>query len=614
MSRSFLFHLAAAVVLLASAPVRAEPAHAIAMHGEVKYPAGFTHFPYVDPAAPKGGRLTLGRLGSFDSTNPLIVKGETAEGVREFVIESLMVRGLDEPFTLYGLLAETVDVPADRSSITFRINPNARFSDGAPVTANDVIFSWDLLRQKGRPNHRTYYNKIEKAERLSDLEVRLVFKPADAEDGGTALTYDREMPLIMGLMPVLPKHKVTAESFDRSSLEVPIGSGPYKVGTLDPGRSITFTRNPDYWGRDLPVNRGRYNFDEVRYDYYRENSAMFEAFKLGAVDLRGEDDPARWAEAYRIAAVDEGRLLRTEIETGLPAGMNALAFNTRRDVFRDPKVRQALILLFNFEWANQTLFNNLYKRTQSFFERSDLAATGADPARSADPRELALLAPFPDAVKATVRDGTFRFPVGDPTGHNRENARKAFALLTEAGYALQDGVLKRTNGGVALAFEILAANTVQERLLAGFVSDLKRVGISAGVRVVDSAQYQSRLTEYDFDMIAASWGASLSPGNEQLFRWSSKSADIPGTFNYPGVKSPAADAMIAAMLGAVSREDFTSAVRALDRVLISGDYVIPLFHGPRQWIAHWSRLKHPQTQPLFGFNLESWWIEEQKAP
>jgi peptide/nickel transport system substrate-binding protein len=615
MSRYLVCLLTAAGVIFAAQNPSAEAAHAIAMHGEAKYAAGFAHFPYVNPEAPKGGRVTLGRLGSFDSTNPLIVKGEPSEGIREFVIESLMTRGLDEPFTLYGLLAESVEVAPDRSTITFNINPLARFSDGNPVTADDVLFSLDLLRRKGRPNHRTYYSKVEKAERLSDLSVRLTFAPSElAQSAASGPAFDREMPLIMGLMPVLPKHRVDPEAFDRSTLEAPIGSGPYTVGGIDPGRSITFKRNPDYWGRDLPVNRGRYNFEEVRYDYYRENSAMFEAFKLGNIDLRGEDDPARWAQAYKIPAVDEGRIVRAEIATGLPAGMNALTFNTRREVFRDPKVRQAVILLFNFEWANQTLFNNLYKRTQSFFERSELAALGAKPVRPADERERALLAPFPESVKPSVLDGTYRFPVGDPNGHNRDHARKAYALLTEAGFVLQDGILRNKHDGSELKFEILAANTVQERLLTGFVSDMKRMGITANVRVVDSAQYQSRLTAYDFDMIATSWASSLSPGNEQLFRWSSKAAETPGTFNYPGVKSPAADALISAMLSAETREDFTSAVRALDRVLISGDYVIPLFYGPKQWIAHWRRLKHPEAQPLFGFNLESWWIEEEKGP
>lgn len=611
MSRLLTAIVALTAWVLAS-PLRAEPLHGIAMHGAPALAAGFPHLPYANPAAPKGGRITLGVTGSFDSLNPLIVRGEAVQGIREFVVESLLARSLDEPFTLYPLLARSIDVPTDRSSITFHIDPAARFHDGKPVTAQDVIFSMELLREKGRPNHRTYYKKIAAAEVLSAESVRFTFKPSESLPGVPAPevpSYDREMPLILGLMPVLPEHATNRETFDKTSLEPLVGSGPYRVLKVDTGRSIIYKRDENYWGRDLPVNRGRFNFGEIRYDYFREASTQFEAFKIGQIDLRGEDDPARWAEQYRIAAVTENRIVKTEFPSALPTGMTALVFNVRRPVFADQKVRQALIRLFNFEWTNRSLFHNLYKRTQSYFQRSMLAAIGASEARPASEREKELLAAFPGAVRPDILDGSYLFPVSDGTGHNRENARLAFELLKSAGYSLVDGKLMHPERG-QLSFEILGSSAAQERLLSGFLGDLKRLGIDGRLRVVDSAQYQSRIKDYDYDMIQYTWPSSLSPGNEQLFRWSSAIADTPGSFNYAGVKNPAADAMIREMLLADTPDRFLSAVRALDRVLLSGDYVIPLFHAPTQWIAHWQRLKHPDAQPLSGYNLDTWWIEE----
>ncbi|WP_291175189.1 extracellular solute-binding protein [Hyphomicrobium sp.] len=575
----------------------AEPSHAIAMHGEPALPAGFPNFPYVAPDAPKGGRVTLGSSGSFDNLNPMIVRGEPVQGIREFVIESLMARSQDEPFTLYGLIAETIDVPEDRSQVTFRLDPRAKFSDGNPVTAADVLFSFEVLRDKGRPNYRTYYRKVAKAEALSEREVRFVF--ADAED--------RELPLILGLMPILPRYAMDAERFEETTLSPLIGSGPYRIADISPGRSITYRLNPDYWGRDLPVNRGRFNFDEIRFEYFREGATQFEAFKTGAIDLRVEDDPALWAKGYDFPAAKDGRIQLEEIAIGLPAGMTALVFNTRRPVFADPRVRAALIHLFNFEWVNKSFFHGLYKRSQSYFERSMLSSAG----RPADARERTLLAPFPDAVLPEILDGTWRVSESDGTPQNRSNARRAFEMLAEAGFTLTDGRLVETATGKSLTFEILAATTSQERLLGAFKGDLAKIGITARIRVVDSAQYQSRLKDYDYDMIQFTWPSSLSPGNEQLFRWSSRVADDPGSYNYAGVKNPAVDAMIAAMLAAEGNDDFVSAVRALDRVLLSGQYVIPLFHPPAQWVASWRRLAHPERMPLFGFNLDTWWIRPQ---
>lgn len=583
-------------IWIQTAGASAEPAHAIAMHGTPALQSGFPNFPYVDPDAPKGGRVTLGSSGSFDNLNPMIVRGEPVQGIREFVIESLMARSQDEPFTLYGLIAQSIDVPDDRSQVTFALDKRARFSDGTPLTAADVLFSFEVLRDKGRPNYRTYYKKVAKVDVLSDHEIRFVF--ADAED--------RELPLILGLMPVLPRHLMSADTFEETTLAPMVGSGPYRIAAADPGRSITYRRDPDYWARDLPVNRGRFNFDEIRFEYYREGSTQFEAFKTGAIDLRNEDDPAMWAKRYDFPAVRDGRVTREEIPIGLPAGMTGLVFNTRRAVFADERVREALIQLFNFEWVNKSFFNGLYRRTQSYFERSILSSAG----RPADARERSLLAPFADAVLPAILEGTWRVPESDGSPQNRASARRAFEMLSAAGYSLEGGRLVDTTGK-QLSFEILASNTGQERLLGAFTGDLARLGIRARIRVVDSAQYQSRLKDYDYDMIQFTWPSSLSPGNEQLFRWSSRVADQPGSYNYAGVKNPAADAMIAAMLAAESNEDFVSAVRALDRVLLSGRYVIPLFFPPAQWVASWNRLAHPGRMPLFGFNLDTWWVRPQ---
>ncbi len=582
-----------AVLLHAVPAANAQLAHGISLYGEPKQPPGFAHFSYVDPDAPKGGRLVLGAFGSFDNLNPLIIKGVAANGIRDFTIESLMARGLDEPFTLYGLIAESVEVPEDRSSITFHLNPKARFSDGKPVTADDVLFSFEVLKEKGRPNHRTYFAKVAKTERISDLIVRFTFDT----------TGDREIPLILGLLPVLPKHAINPDTFESTTLEPPVGSGPYKVGKLDAGRSITFVRDPDYWGRDLAVNRGRFNFDEIRFDYFREGSVMFDAFKSGQIDLWPEEDPRRWANGYDFPAVRDGRAVKREFDIGLPAGMTGLVFNTRRPMFSDARVREALILLFDFEWINRTLYAGLYSRTESYFERSILASAG----RPADARERELLAPFPAAVKPDIMAGTYRFPSTDGSGRSRDNQEKAFRLLQAAGYELRGGRLVDAKSGSQLAFEILAASTSQEGLLLSFARDVERLGIKVKLRTVDGAQYQQRLTDYDYDMIQNTWTSSLSPGNEQLFRWSTQSAKTPGTYNFAGVENPAADAMIQALLAAKTEQEFISAVRALDRVLLSGDYVIPLFFIPKQWVAFWTRLQHPQKTPLFGYNVDSWW-------
>lgn len=571
----------------------AEARHGIAMHGEPALPAGFTRLPYADPAAPKGGRLVHGVLGTFDSLNPFIVKGIAPQSIRGYVVESLMARGYDEPFTLYGLIARAVETDAQRSYVTFHLDPAARFSDGKPVTVEDVIFSWQLLRDQGRPNHRTYYAKVAKAEAVGEHAVR--FNLSGSED--------RELPLILGLMPVLAKHAVNPETFEETSFQPPLGSGPYVVGPVDPGRSVTLQRNPAYWGRDLAVNRGFWNFDELRFDYYREANSHFEAFKRGLYDIRNEHDPGRWQTAYDFSAVRDGRVIKEALPTGVPKTSTYFVFNTRRAIFSDIRAREALLLLFDFEWINHSYFFDLYRRTAGYFDGSELSSHG----RPAGGRERALLAPFPDAVRADVLDGTWSPPVTDGSGRDRATLRRALDLLAAAGYELRGTELVERKSGRPFTFEILVTARDEERLALLFTQSLKRAGIAARVRMVDAVQYEGRRLAYDFDMIENRWDQSLSPGNEQAFYWGSAAADQPGTRNYMGVKSPAVDAMIAALLKAESREDFVAAVRALDRTLISGFYVIPLFHLPAQWIARWSTIGRPAATSLYGYLPETWW-------
>jgi peptide/nickel transport system substrate-binding protein len=596
-----LFKLLLFSLLLAAGgtdALAAGPRHGIAMHGTPALAPGFSHFPYVNPDAPKGGVLRLGASGSFDSLNPFIIKGVPPPGLREYVYESLMARSQDEPFSLYGLIAESVEVPDDRSSITFHLRREARFSDGHPVTAADVLHSHALLKEKGLPFHRGYYSKVAKAEALDDHTVRFTFD----EEG------DREIPLILGLMPILPKHRMSAEAFDRTSLEPPVGSGPYVVARLEPGRSIVYRRNPGYWGKDLAVTRGRFNFDEVRYEFFRDSAALFEAFKAGQIDARSEDDPGRWAENYRFPAVEDGRVVKREFPTGLPAGMSALVFNTRRPIFADQRVRRALILAFDGEWINRTLFNGAYERTASFFERSILSSAG----RPADERERTWLAAFPGAVSPDILEGRPTVPRGNGQGRDRDALKAAYRLLTEAGYVLDGSRLVDARTGEPFSFEFLAATRGQERLMLTYARTLGQLGIEVRIRAVDSAQYQRRIWNKDFDMIQAAWPASLSPGNEQINRWSAQAADNPRSLNYPGVRNPAVEAMIGHMLAADTYDEFTSAVRALDRVLLSGDYVIPLFYAPRQWIAYWTRIRPPERTPLFGADFDTWWAEADR--
>jgi peptide/nickel transport system substrate-binding protein len=583
--------LAAIVLLCLGTAHGAEPA--IAMHGAPAFPAGFDHFAYVNPQAPKGGRLVEGVLGTFDSLNPFIVKGVALQHIRGYVIESLMTRGYDEPFTLYGLLAKTVETDAARSVVTFMLDPAARFSDGTAVTPEDVIFSWDLLREKGRPNYRTYYAKVAKAEQVGERGVRFDLAGAD----------DRELPLILALMPVLPKHAVDPARFEETTFAPPVGSGPYVVKDADPGKSVTFARNPDYWGQGLAVNRGLWNFDEIRFEFYRDGNVHFDAFKRGLYDVREETDPTRWKTGYDFPAVRDGQVVAEALPNGQPKGMNGFVFNTRRPLFADVRVREALGLLFDFEWLDHNYFFDLYRRTGSYFEGSELSARG----RPADARERELLAAFPGSVRPDVMNGTWAPPASDGSGRDRAMLKQALALLSAAGYELKGTELRERTTGRPFTFEILVTTRDRERLALALARDLKRAGITANVRLLDSIQYQQRIQTFDFDMMMYWWAQSLSPGNDQSFYFGSAAADDDGSRNYMGAKNPAVDAMIAAMLQATGRGEFVSAVRALDRVLMSGFYVVPLFHTPDQWIARWTSVQRPEQTSLFGWLPETWW-------
>jgi peptide/nickel transport system substrate-binding protein len=576
-------------------PDRASAAdsYAIAMHGKPQLAADFTHLPYANPGAPKGGRLIWGILGTFDSLNPLIVRGLAVQQIRSYVVESLMTRGNDEAFTLYGLLARTVETDDDRTYVTFRLDPRARFSDGKSVLADDVLFSWELLRDHGRPNHRQYYAKVAKAEALDPLTVRFDLAGAN----------DRELPLILGLMPILPRHAVDVATFEETTMAGPVGSGPYRVTAVKPGASVTLTRNPDYWGRDLPVNRGMFNFDEIRLDFYREANGQFEAFKRGLYDFRVEHEPLRWHDGYDFPAARNGAVIRDTIKPGVPQPSEFLVFNTRRAVFSDIRVRQALTLLFDFEWINRNYFFGLYSRTPGFFAGSELSAYG----RPADGRERELLKPFAAHIKPEILDGSYRLPVTDGSGRDRTTLRAALQLLSEAGFDLDGTVLHSRATRTPLTFEILVTTRDQERIALAYARDLKRAGIEATVRAVDPVQFDQRRLGFEFDMIQNRWDQSLSPGNEQSFYWGSAAADNPGTRNYMGAKDPAIDAMIAAMLEAREHPAFVSAVRALDRTLMSGFYAIPLFNVSEQWIARWNRIERPSATALSGYLPETWW-------
>ncbi len=569
--------------------------HGMAMHGRPALPADFTHFPYVNPQAPRGGTLRLAVTGSFDSLNPYIIKGQRVWHVGQLVFEPLMARSRAEPFSLYGLVARAVELPADRRFVTFHLDPRARFADGRPVTARDVLFSWRTLRDHGRLNHRTYYARVQAAEAV---DAHTVHFRLDGED--------RELPLILGLMPVLPAHFFAEHPFDRTTLNPLLGSGPYRIAEVRPGQRVVFERRKDWWAADLPSRRGHFNQDRIIIDYYRDTQAAFEALKKGLVDLRFESDATRWATGYDFPAVKQGRFVREVVPTGLPKPLSAFVFNTRRPLFADRRVREALLFTFDFEWANRNLFHGLYRRTHGYFDGSELSSIG----RVADDLEQDLLNKAGARLEPRFLDGSWRAPKSDGSGRDRRNLRHALDLLQQAGWRLAGSRLVDGQGR-PFAFEMLVATREQERLALDWQRTLRLVGITMRIRLVDSAQFTRRKIDYDFDMIPHTWYNSLSPGNEQRFYWGSAGRRTPGTRNYMGVADPAVDRMIDFIVAATERRPFVAAVRALDRLLVSGFYVIPLYHAPGQWVGRWQHVRRPQALSLYGFLTETTWTEKR---
>ena len=576
-------------------PIAPAPVHAMALHGMPKYPPEFTHVDYVKPDAPKGGTLKLNAIGSFDSLNPFIVKGTPAAGLTfirsGLVYESLMQNAWDEPFTLYGVLAETIEMPEDRSWVAFNLRPEAKWADGEPITAEDVVWTFETLRDEGQPFFKAYYGDVEKAEALSERRVKFTFKVA-----GNA-----ELPLIIAEMSVLPKHYWTAEGreFNKTSLEAPLGSGPYKVGKIDAGRSVEYVRRDDWWGKDLPLFKGFYNFDRITYDYYRDGNVALEAFLAGEFDVQLENTAKLWATAYDAAPVQDGRIIKEEIDNTRPAGMQAFIYNIRRDVFKDPKVREALAYAFDFEWSNKQFAYGTYTRTDSYYENSELASEGLPKGK-----ELALLERFRGQIPEEVFTKTYAPPVTDGTGNARANLRTAMQILDAAGWTMgSDGV--RNKGGVRLEFEIIDTNPQFERWVLPFIQNLERIGVKATFRVVDTAQYQNRMTSFDYDMTISGFGQSNSPGNEQRDFWGSEKADIEGSRNYIGIKDPALDQLIEELIQTGSREDLVNHVRAMDRILLWNHYVIPMWHYPKWRIAHWAHIERPENlsgiSPLISY-------------
>lgn len=573
--------------------------HALSLFGDVKYGAGFKHFDYVNPDAPKGGHVRRPVDGrTFDSLNPFILKG-TPSGAVGLVYESLTTTSYDEPGTEYGLIAQVIRHPADYAWVEFVLRPEARWHDGKPITPEDVIFSYRTLVDKGAPFYAYYYRNVAKVEKTGPHSVRFVFDEVG----------NRELPLIMGQLAILPKHYWEGREFGKPSLDPPLGSGPYRVGEVKPGRSVSLERVQDYWGGGLPVNRGQNNFDRITYEYFRDATVSLEAFKSGAYDFREENTAKTWATEYDFPALRKGQVVRREILHKRPTGMQAFAFNIRRSKFADMRVRHALGLAYDHEWTNKNIFFGQYTRTQSYFSNSELASTGL-PSEA----ELALLEPFRDRLPPEVFTQAYRAPKTDGSGNNRANLRRAMLLLRDAGWAMQDGVLTHTASGERMEFEMLMmAGGMFDRVVAPFIDNLKRLGVHVRMRPVDPAQYQQRTEEFDFDMVVQTFPQSNSPGNEQRDFWSSQAADRGGSRNMIGIKNPAVDALIDKIIYAKNRADLVTACRALDRVLLHNHYLIPQHHIRTFRVAYWDRFGIPGVIPDYyhGFPM-TWWIDKEK--
>ncbi|KAA3630491.1 MAG: ABC transporter substrate-binding protein [Proteobacteria bacterium] len=593
--RLLVLLLPALLAPFASGAAETVRVHGLAMHGAPKYGPDFRHFDYVNPDAPKGGTVRLASIGSFDSLNPFIIKGEAADGIGS-LYDSLTTASADEPFTRYGLLAESMELAADRSWIIFTLRQEARWHDGKPVTADDVIFTFETIRRDGAPQLKYYYTDIRAVEKLGTHRVKFTF--ANGEN--------RELPLIVGEQAILPKHFWEGREFNKTSLEPPLGSGAYKIDSLEPGRFIVYRRVDDYWGKSLPVNIGQDNYDVIRYDYYRDATVVIEAFKAGEFDFRNENSSKHWATAYEIPEVADKLMVKAEIGHDRPAGMQGYVYNTRRPLFQDARVREALAYAFDFERSNQTLFYGQYTRTRSYFQNSELEAKGTP-----SPAELQLLEPYRDQLPRRVFTEEYQPPGTDGSGRIRENLRIAVNLLKEAGWSIQEGKL-RNAAGDPFEFEIMLVSPLFERITLPFIQTLERLGITARVRTIDTAQYIKRLETFDFDLFVFVWGQSLSPGNEQHNFWSSPAAEQPGSRNFAGIKNPAVDALIDLIVKAPDRESLVTRVRALDRVLQWGFYVIPHWHIDYDRLVYWNKFGRPEITPLQGAQFNTWWVDPVK--
>lgn len=592
MKLTSILWIASLFCIVASLPAWATPAAGVALYGRPKYPAGFPAFEYVNPDAPKGGSLHQAAYSSFDTLNPFVLSGVAAPGVG-LMYDTLMKASLDEPFSLYALVADSIDISPARDRVAFHINPRAAFSDGSPITAADVAFSFDALKEQGIPMYRAYYRDVARVETPDDHTIVFHLSPP----------VNRELPLILGELPVLSRAWWQDRDFTKTSLDIPVSSGPYLVDKIVPNRSITYRRNPDYWARDLNVNRGAYNFDEIRFDVYRDTTVATEAFKAGLLDIRLENEAKKWAIFQTSDLVRSGQIIARVFPHQMPTGMQGFVFNLRRPQFQDPLIRRALAYAFDFEWTNRNLFYGSYRRTESFFENSYLRA---DPLPT--PAEAALLAPFRDVLPPAVFSEAYRAP---RQGSNRRaNLQYALFLLKEAGCTMDRFGVLRLPDGQPFRFEILldsASGAVWERVVLPFVDRLKRLGITATVRTVDAIQYKNRLDKYDYDMIVTVWGQSFSPGNEQRSYWGSDAARTPGSWNYSGIQNPAVDALIDRIVGATTREEHLTAVHALDRVLLHLYLVIPHWHLAENRYLFWDKFGIPATTPIKGTDILLWW-------
>ena len=570
--------------------------HGLSMYGDLKYGPGFKHFGYVNPEAPKGGHVKLGAIGTFDTLNPFILKGVPAVGLGE-IFDTLTVGSLDEPFSQYGLVAEHIEVPADRAWVAYTLRPEARFHDGNPMTVEDVIWTFETLKVKGQPFYRSYYAQVVKAEKVGDRKVKFSFGPGE----------NRELPLIVGQLPVLSKAWWSKRDFEKTILEPPLGSAAYRVDIVEPGRSITYRRVKDYWGARLPVNVGRDNFDTLRFDYYRDTTVALEAFKGGEYDFRQENGAKNWATAYTTPAVTQGLIKKEAIKNEVPTGMQGFVYNIRRPVFQDRRVRRAIAHAFDFEWANKNLFYGAYTRTKSYFSNSELASRGLP-----GPDELKVLEPFRGKVLEEVFTREYQPPVTDGSGNIREGAHEALILLKEAGWVIKGQKLVHAKTGEPFAFEILLSDAQWERIALPFIKNLERLGVTARVRTVDAAQYQKRVEDFDFDMTVQVFGQSLSPGNEQSDFWSSAAAATKGSRNVAGIRDPVVDKLIDLVIQAPDRPGLVARTRALDRVLLWGQYVIPHWHIQAFRVAYWDKLRRPAVVPKYALGFDTWWLDAKQ--